>query len=57
MSLTGDRFCELGFNEAYNYDHRYKVLLLFELTWHKVSLLYEFTFLMMLHIEHRIGKM
>ena len=48
----------LAFNEAYNYDiiYIYKVLLLYELTCHKVSLLYEFTFLIMLHIKHNIVK-
>ena len=33
----------------------YKVLLLYELTCHKVSLLYEFKFLIMLRIECNIG--
>ena len=38
-------------------NHRYKVLLLYELTCHKVSLLYELKFLIMLHIKCNIGKM
>ena len=36
-------------------NHRYKVLLLYELTCRKVSLLYELKFLIMLHIECNIG--
>ena len=32
-------------------NHRYKVLLLYERTCHKVSLLYELKFLIMLHIR------
>ena len=35
----------------------YKVLLLYELTCHKVSLLYELKFLIMLHIKCNIGRM
>ena len=38
-------------------NHRYKVILLHELTCHKVSLLYELKFLIMLHINCNIGKM
>ena len=36
-------------------NHRYKVVLLYELTCHKVSLLYELTFLIMFHIKCYIG--
>ena len=40
-------------NESYN--HRYKVLLLYELTCHMASLLYELKFIIMLHIKCNIG--
>ena len=47
-----------AFNETLNYDNvDISFFLLYELTCHKVSLLYEFTFLIMLHIKHNIGKM
>ena len=36
-------------------NHRYKVLLLYELTCHKVSVLYELKFLLMLHIKCNNG--
>ena len=36
-------------------NRRYKVLLLYELTYHKVSLLYELKFLIMLHIKCNVG--
>ena len=36
-------------------NHRYKVLLLYELARHKVSLLYKLKFLIRLHIECNIG--
>ena len=35
--------------------HRYEVLPLYKLTCDKVCLLYEFTFLIMLHIKRNIG--
>ena len=40
------------FNEAYNNDiiDMKDVLLLYEMTYQKVSLLYEFTFFLMLHM-------
>ena len=36
-------------------NHIYKVLLLYELTCHKISLLYELKFLIMLHLKYSIG--
>ena len=58
FKITRGKFCELGFNETYNYDimeSGYKVLLLYELTLNEVLLLYKFTFLTMLHIKCNVG--
>ena len=51
------KFCERGFNETYNYDMDIRILLMYELSWYKVLLLYVFTlnFLIMLHIKRNVG--
>ena len=50
-------FCEAGLlmNLTIIKSYIYKVLLLYELTCHKVSLLYELKFLIMIHIQCNIG--
>ena len=56
MGWTGGKFCELDFNETYNYDIMVmRLLLLYELTWYKDLFLYDFTFEIMLHIKCNVG--
>ena len=54
--MIGGKFLNWIFNEAFDqlWDHRYKILLLYELTCHKVCLLYDFIFLIILHIRCKL---
>ena len=56
MGSTGVN-CELDFNETYTYDIiDMRLPLLYELTWYEDLLLYDFTFLIILHIKRNVGK-